>query len=95
MLDYLEQLRKKPLTYRKRVLLFTTTIITAVIFVIWFSTFDSNINVSETDSAALEKQLRPIDEIKTNVVSFIDSVKKMSADIFGGGATTSSSLPVN
>ncbi len=81
--DLIEQLRKKPLAYRKRVLLLSTTIITGVIFVLWLSTFDLNINVSETDSMAVEKQLRPIDEIKTNVVSFVDTVKKMSADIFG------------
>ncbi|MBI2475980.1 MAG: hypothetical protein HYV67_01945 [Candidatus Taylorbacteria bacterium] len=83
MFNYLEQLRKKPLAYRKRVLLFTTAVITGVIFIVWLSTFDLNLKVSDADSAALAKQLRPIDEVKTNIVSFIDSVKKISADIFG------------
>ncbi|MDO8590399.1 MAG: hypothetical protein Q7R65_00270 [bacterium] len=88
MLDFIEKLQRKPLAYRKRILFLSTTVITGVIFVIWFSTFNLNTSAREVDIAAIEKDLRPIDEIKTNIASFIDSVKKISADIFDGATTS-------
>ena len=46
-------------------------------------------DIDEVDSLALEKQLRPIDEIQANIADFYSLVKKIGNDIFGGNATTS------
>ncbi len=89
MLNYLEQLRKKPLHYRKRFLFLSTTVITLIIFLVWLSTFNFSSSVSPDDSAAVASQLKPIDEIKTNIVSFYETVKKIGGEIFGGTATSS------
>ncbi len=87
MFDYLENLRKKPIHYRKRVAFLTATIITAIIVGVWIST--QNFAMSEeVDSKALSDDFKPIEEIKNNVASFIETVKKMGADIFGSATTT-------
>jgi len=83
MLDYIENLRRKPLAYRKRVLFLATSVITGLIVLVWLSTLNFNYNFNGEEEVAIEEQLKPVDEIKTNIVSFYDSVKKMSADIFG------------
>ena len=87
--DFIEQLRKKPIAYRRRVLLFTTSIITGVIFIVWIFTFDSSVKAIPTDGAAVARQLQPINEIGANISSFIHTVKSMSAGIFGKVATSS------
>lgn len=90
MFNYLEQLRKKPLAFRKRVLLVTTCTLTGIIALVWISTFNVRLDTSETDIAVIENQLKPIEEIKTNIGGLIDAIKTMSAGVFGSGATTSS-----
>jgi len=87
--DFIEQLRKKPIAYRRRVLLFSTSIITGIIFIVWLFTFDSSVKAIPTDSAASATALQPLSEIETNVGSFIDTVKTMTAGIFGGAARSS------
>ncbi len=83
MFDFIENLRHKPLAYRKRVLLLVTTVITGLIILIWLSTLNFNSSIGDMDGTVIEEQLKPIGEIKKSAVSFFDSVKKMSADIFG------------
>lgn len=89
MLDYIEQLRKKPVAYRKRFLLVFTTTITGIIFMIWATTFD--FNLSPSSSPVVEDGLGPISEIETNVSSFFTTVKKLGSEMFGGESTTSPS----
>ncbi|KKT44474.1 MAG: hypothetical protein UW34_C0010G0006 [Parcubacteria group bacterium GW2011_GWA2_44_15] len=89
MLDFIERLRKKPVAYRKRFLFLSTSIITGIIFIFWLLSFNANMDIDEVDSLALEKQLRPIDEIQANIADFYSLVKKIGNDIFGGNATTS------
>jgi hypothetical protein len=90
MFNYIEQLRKKPIAYRKRVLLLTTSILTGLVVLIWLSTFSLNLGSTDVDSAVIKDQLKPIDAIKTNAASFFDTIKSMSVSIFGTDATTSS-----
>ena len=95
MFHFLEQLQKRPIAYRKRVLLLSTSILTSIIVLVWLSTFRTVSDISEVDSVILEKQFEPIEEIKTNIGSFFDSVKTMSAGIFGGDEATSSDVSEN
>lgn len=82
MLDYLEQLRKKPLYYRKRVAALTTTVITAVIIVVWFSTFNFERVENVLDSKAMAEELKPLQHIKASVADFYSSVQQMGAMFF-------------
>lgn len=89
MLEYLEQLRKKPLSYRKRFLALTTTGITAVIVILWISTF--GVGFGESVSPKLtEDNLKPIEELKTGMSSFFAAVKDVSENVLGGFAATTS-----
>lgn len=89
MLEYLEQLRKKPLSYRKRIVVFTATAATAVIVIVWLSTL--NFSPSDSiDSEKLSEDLKPFEEIKENIGNFYASVKDISKNIFGGIATSTS-----
>lgn len=81
ILDLIEKIQKKPLYYRKRVLLLSTTVITGVIAVVWFVTFDFNLN--PVDSSATAEEFRPLSEIKTNIVSFFGVAKKIGTEAFG------------
>lgn len=89
MLDYIEQLKKKPLSYRKKVLVIVTTTVTGIIFLVWASTFNFSFN---TSTAEIENQLSPINEIATNASSFFTTVKKLGSQLFGGETSTSSTL---
>jgi len=88
MLDYIERLRKKPIAYRKRVLLLTTSVITGLIFIFWLSTFNLFFQVDEVDPSLVEEQLRPIEEIKTSALGFVEFVKEMGAGFFGSSTST-------
>ncbi len=90
MFDFLEQLREKPLYYRKRVALLATTALTGLIFLVWVSTLDFTSNMTAIDGAAVENDLKPIDEIKTNIGSFYDSVKGLSAGLYASGTPNNS-----
>lgn len=93
MLDYLEHLRKKPLHYRKRVLLFTTGCLTGAILIIWISTLHFDNPSAAIDSAAADKAFGPIEEVKTSIVSLYGSTKEVlqavGASFFGTDATSS------
>ena len=89
MLDYLEQLRNKPLSYRKRVVVFVATAATAVIVIVWLSTI--NFDASDAvDPKKLSEDLKPFEEVKENIGSFYDAVKGISQNIFSGIATSTS-----
>ncbi|MES2087485.1 MAG: hypothetical protein V4467_00675 [Patescibacteria group bacterium] len=87
MFDYIEQLRKKPLAYRKRFLLIVTTSITGLIFLIWVSTF--NFSFDQPVQSLEEEQSGPISEIASNISSFFTVIKKLGSEMFAGDATTS------
>lgn len=90
MLNYLKQLRRKPLYQRKRIMFASASVITAIIFLFWLATFSAGVRFGDDDGEAIEKELRPISEIKESVGSFYQSVKAMSREIFGSVATTAS-----
>jgi hypothetical protein len=83
MNDFIESLKKKPVQYRKRVLFLTTTSVTGIIVLVWLSTFNFLPNISDEDSIAVDKQLRPIDDIKVSINGFIDTVKSVKNGMFG------------
>src|SRR3989338_20762 len=82
MLDYLEQLRKKPLYYRKRVAVVGSTAISVIILLIWLSTFNFGMMANIIDSKAIAKELKPLQPIKARVADFFTSVKEMSSAFF-------------
>jgi len=88
MFDFLEQLRRKPLAYRKRLAVFGATALTAVIVIVWLSTWSLDTGMA-IDSKVASEQLKPLEEIKNSIGDFYDSVKTMSAGIFNPSATSS------
>jgi hypothetical protein len=88
--DYLEQLRKKPVAYRKRVAFFGSVALTVLIFMIWLSTWSAG-TVPPADSKDFWGDLKPIEEIKNSTVSFYSSVVKAGSDLFGGFGSSSPS----
>lgn len=93
MFEYLEQLRQKPIYYRKRVATITTVAITVVIVLIWLSTLNFG-TAEKIDSQNVAEALKPLQQIKASVVDFYSSVKEMSSALFEA-ATTSTSTPNN
>lgn len=89
MFDFLEQLRRKPLAYRKRLAVFGATALTAVVVVVWLSTWSGFDSGAAIDSKAASEQLKPLEEIKNSIGTFYDSIKTMSAGIFNPSATSS------
>lgn len=94
ILDTIEKIQKKPLYYRKRVLFFTTSIITGIIAVIWFETFDFNLN--PVDSKAVSEEFKPLSEIKNSISDFFGEAKKLGAETLGKFTSGSGGdLPTN
>ncbi|MDO8482464.1 MAG: hypothetical protein Q7S86_01435 [bacterium] len=89
ILDYLEQLRKKPLYYRKRVAVLIASAITVVILIIWYSTLSFDTVKDVANSKTMAEELKPIQQIKASVVDFYSTVKEMSSGFFN----TSTSSP--
>jgi len=89
-LDYVENLRKKPIAYRKRFAIFGAAIITGLIFLIWLSTWSAS-TVNVADPKAISEDLKPFKEIKTNIVNFYDSVIQAGTSLLGGQASSSAS----
>ena len=81
ILDIIEKIQKKPLYYRKRVLLLSTTVITGAIAVIWFVSFDFNLNPVDPESVA--EEFRPLSEIKASFISFVGVAKKIGTEAMG------------
>ena len=88
ILDLIEKLREKPVAYRKRVVFFVASVLTGLIVVVWLSTLDYRFDASENNTATIEKQLRPFEEIKTTIGSFYTSIKQISSEFFGGAGTS-------
>ena len=88
MFDFLEQLRRKPLAYRKRLAVFGATALTAVIVIVWLSTWSLDTGMA-IDSKVASEQLKPLEEIKNSIGDFYHSVKTISAGIFNPSATSS------
>ena len=89
MFDYLEQLRKKPVAYRRRVVALTTTALTALIVIVWFSTLSFRVN-AVVDPKTLDNELKPFQEIKANIGNFYDSVVEVGTNLFSPSATSTS-----
>ena len=81
MFEYLEKIQKKPLYYRKRVLVVATVSLTSIIALVWFITVDFNLD--PVDPKALADDLRPVSEIKSSIGSFFDSAKNIGVKAFG------------
>ena len=83
MFNYLEQLRKKSLYYRKRLAVITAAIVTGLIVLIWLSTLNFGTGESVVDEKAVAEELKPLKQIKESVVDFYSSVKEMGSELFG------------
>jgi hypothetical protein len=88
LFNYLENLRKKPIAYRKRVAVFGAAILSGLIFLIWLSTFNAGM-ANIADPKTVSEDLKPFEEIKSNIVSFYNSVKEASGNLFGSSASSS------
>ncbi|GEM_PF-1984939 len=91
MLNYLEQLRKKPLHYRKRVAVITAAVIMGVIVLIWLSTLNFGDGESVIDSKAVAEELKPLEQIKESFGIFYASIKEMSSEFFSVGTSSPAS----
>ena len=91
MLQYLEQIRNKPQSYRKRVAVIASSIFTGLIILIWISTFSVE-TAKIVDSKERAKEFAPFQEIKESTVLFFSSLKQMAVSSFGVSATTTDSV---
>ncbi|MSU55246.1 MAG: hypothetical protein EXS46_01750 [Candidatus Taylorbacteria bacterium] len=88
ILDLIENLRKKPVAYRKRVVFVLSTVITIIILTFWLGTFNYRFGGNETSPELSQEGLKPIQEIKSSISNFIDSVKKIGSNVFGSLSAT-------
>ncbi len=89
MLQYLEQIRNKPQSYRKRVAVIASSIFTGLIILIWISTFSVE-TAKVVDSKEMASEFAPFQEIKESTVLFFSSLKQMAVSSF---SVSSSTLP--
>ena len=89
MFNYLEKLRRKPLSVRKRVAIYVASSITAVIVIVWLSTFNLG-GEKIVNSDSLEKDLKPFQEIKASISVFFDSLKEIGKSVIGVASTSES-----
>ena len=87
MFNYLEQLRKKPISYRRRVAVLLAAAVTALILLVWLTTLNFG-SEDSVDSKSLASDLKPFEEIKTSVVNFYDSVKGATQNLFDLGTSS-------
>ena len=93
MLEYLEQLRRKPLHYRKRVAVVATSFITGVILLIWFTTFNFGAGENALDSKSLAEELKPIQQIKESASAVFSTLKQTGYQLFDITGLTASDTP--
>ncbi|MSR78803.1 MAG: hypothetical protein EXS59_01515 [Candidatus Taylorbacteria bacterium] len=91
MFEYLEQLRNKPQSYRKRVAVVASSVFTGLIILIWISTFGVE-TAKVVDSKETAKEFAPFLEIKESTALFFSSLKQMAVSSFGVSATTTESV---
>lgn len=88
MFTYLENLRHKSVSYRKRVVLVATIAIMVPIVFIWIGTWSFGVHDS-VDPKVFQDSFKPIEELKTNVGSFYGTLSEISRNILGGAASSS------
>ncbi len=91
MFDYLEQLRKKPVAYRRRVVAFSSISLTALIVLVWLSTISFRAD-QISDSKVVKDELKPFQEIKDSIGAFYTSLTEAGTRLFSPSNATSTSV---
>lgn len=101
MPSFIEKIQRKPLWYRRRVLLLTTVGLTAIVFIIWFSTLGSRLSELSSGGGGSASALAPLLELKESAVAaygtVYDALGTFKGRLFsaapGAGSPAASSSP--